>query len=131
MAMSVAKMGDQVVAVDTHIVLVPTPGPTPTPLPHPFSGVLDGGLVQTVKVNGQPVAVQGSTATNTPPHLPTPPGVSFQKPPANRGAIQVASATVKAGGQPLARNGDVVQTCNDPVDVPAGQVIAVGTVTAG
>jgi uncharacterized Zn-binding protein involved in type VI secretion len=124
-------MGDQVVAVDTHIVLVPTPGPTPTPLPHPFSGILDGGLVQTVKVSGQPVAVQGSTATNTPPHLPTPPGVSFQKPPANRGTIQAASATVKVGGQPLARNGDVVQTCNDPVDAPVGQVIAVGTVSAG
>jgi uncharacterized Zn-binding protein involved in type VI secretion len=30
-----------------------------------------------------------------------------------------------------ARNGDVAETCNDPVDLPAGQIIAVGTVLIG
>ena len=36
MGQPAAKQGDQIVATDTHIVLVPSPGgPVPTPLPHP------------------------------------------------------------------------------------------------
>jgi hypothetical protein len=30
-----------------------------------------------------------------------------------------------------ARNGDTATTCNDPSDLPVGQVIAVGTVFIG
>jgi uncharacterized Zn-binding protein involved in type VI secretion len=129
MGVPAANGAAQVVGVDVHIVLVPTPGgPVPTPLPHPFSGLVDGGLVQTVKVAGQPAAVVGSTATNSPAHLPTPPGVSFQRPPANRGTIMMGSPTVLVGGKPLARLGDPVLTCNDPADLPAGQIVAAGTV---
>jgi len=126
-----ATQGHQAVGVDIHIVMVPAVAPIPTPLPHPFSGVLDGGLVQTVKLMGQPAAVQGSTATNTPPHIPTPPGVSFQKPPANRGTVMVGSATVLIGGKPAARMADPVMSCNDPADAPVSQVIAAGTVLIG
>ena len=51
-----AKKGDQIVAVDTHVILIPTAaGTVPTPLPHPFSGVIDGGLSADVNVMGQPV----------------------------------------------------------------------------
>jgi uncharacterized Zn-binding protein involved in type VI secretion len=129
MGVPAANGAAHVVGVDVHIVLVPTPGgPVPTPLPHPFSGLVDGGLVQTVKVAGQPAAVVGSTATNSPAHLPTPPGVSFQRPPANRGTIMMGSPTVLVGGKPLARLGDPVLTCNDPADLPAGQIVAAGTV---
>jgi len=127
-----ATANHTVVAVDTHIVLVPTPGgPVPTPLPHPFLGVLDGGLVQTVKIAGQAAAVVGSTATNTPAHIPTPPGTGFQAPPANRGTVFMGSATVLIGGQSAARAGDQVTTCNDPADMPFGQIVAVGTVLVG
>ena len=98
------------------------------PACDPFSGVVDGGLVQTVKLGGQPAAVVGSTATNSPSHLPTPPGTTFQKPPANRGTIMVGSPTVLVGGKPLARLGDPVLTCNDPADLPVGQIVATGTV---
>ena len=127
-----AKQNDQVVATDTHIVLVPYgPALVPTPLPHPFSGLIDGGLAPTVKVSGQAAAVVGSTADNQPPHIPTPPGTTFQKPPANKGTIQVGSATVRITGKSAARNGDVVMTCNDPADLPVGQVVAVGMVSAG
>jgi uncharacterized Zn-binding protein involved in type VI secretion len=111
---------------------VPTPGgPVPTPLPHPFNGIVDGGLVPTVKFGGQPAAVVGSTASNTPAHLPTPPGTAFQRPPANRGTVFMGSATVLIGGKPAARLGDPVITCNDPADVPVGQLIAAGTVLVG
>lgn len=130
MGAPIAKANDQVVAVDMHIVLVP-PFMTPVPLPHPFAGVLNGGLAPTVNVGGQAAAVVGSTADNQPPHLPTPPGVSFQQPPANKGTVQVGSATVRITGKGAARAGDVVMTCNDPADLPVGQIVAAGTVTAG
>jgi uncharacterized Zn-binding protein involved in type VI secretion len=127
-----AKGNDTVVGVDTHIVMVPTPGgPVPTPLPHPFSGMLDGSLVNTVKIGGQPAAVVGSTASNKPSHIPTPPGTSFQKPPANKGTVFVGSATVRIGGKAAARLNDPVKTCNDPTDTPVGKIIAAGTVMIG
>ena len=132
MAQPAAKANDQVTATDLHIVLVPAgPSLVPTPLPHPFTGILTGGLSANVKVAGLAAAVVGSTADNTPAHVPTPPGTSFQKPPANRGTVQLGSASVLIGGQPAARNGDLALTCNDPADLPVGTVIAAGTVLIG
>jgi uncharacterized Zn-binding protein involved in type VI secretion len=132
MGQPAAKANDQVMGTDTHIVMVPAgPALVPTPLPHPFVGMIDGGLVSTVKIAGQPAAVVGSTASNSPSHMPTPPGVSFQKPPANKATIQAGSATVTIGGKAAARNGDIAQTCDDPADLPVGTVIAVGMVLIG
>jgi uncharacterized Zn-binding protein involved in type VI secretion len=133
MGQPAAKQGDQIVAVDTHIVMVPAPPapPVPTPLPHPFTGMISGGLSADVKIMGKPAAVVGSTADNSPPHLPTPPGASFQKPPTNKATIQIGSPTVKINGKPAARAGDKALTCNDPADLPAGTVVAVGTVMIG
>ncbi len=45
--------------------------------------------------------------------------------------MQLGSATVRINGKPAARNGDTAITCNDPADLPAGTVIAVGTVMMG
>ena len=119
-----------VVATDIHIVMIPTPGgPVPTPLPHPFMGQLDGSLSTDVNIEGKPAAVQGSSATNSPAHIPQ--GGPFQSPPKNRGEVLLGSMTVKINGKPAARNGDMAMTCNDPADLPAGQVIAVGTVMVG
>lgn len=132
MGMPAAKQGDQVVGIDTHIVMVPAaPSPTPTPLPHPFAGLLDGGLSQNVKIMGKAAATVGSTASNQPPHIPTPPGTAFQKGPANKATIKIGSATVKINGKAAARAGDPADTCNDPTDLPVGKVIAVGTVLIG
>lgn len=127
-----AKQGDKIVAADTHIVMVPSPGgPVPTPLPHPFSGIIDRNLSQNVFIMNMPAATVGSTATNTPPHIPTPPGTSFQKPPTNTATIIKGSATVFINNKPAARGGDMANTCNDPVDAPTGTVIAVATVFIG
>ncbi len=132
MGQPAAKQGDQVVAVDTHIVLVPDgPSLVPQPLPHPFAGLLNGGLSADVKISGRPAAVVGSTADNSPPHLPTPPGTSFQRPPANKATVQQGSPTVMINGKPAARHGDKALTCNDPVDLAAGTVVAAGTVLIG
>jgi len=133
MSMPAAKQGDTITAVDIHIVMVPAPPapPVPTPLPHPFNGMIDGALSQDVKIMGLPAAMVGSTATNTPPHLPTPPGTAFQRPPTNKAKISMGSATVLINGKPAARNGDTAMTCNDPVDMPNGTVVAAGTVLIG
>lgn len=133
MGQPAATEGSMVVGVDTHIVMVPSPGgPIPTPLPHPFNGQVDGGTVPTVKIMGKPAAVVGSQASNTPSHIPTPPGTSFQVPPQNKSTIQLGSATVKIGGKQAARNADMSVDCDDITPTaPKGQVIAVGTVMIG
>jgi uncharacterized Zn-binding protein involved in type VI secretion len=130
MGQPAAKQGDQVIATDIHIVMIPSPGgPIPTPLPNPFTGQLDGALATDVKIEGKAAAVQGSTATNVPSHIPA--GGPFQMPPSNKATIQLGSATVMIGGKAAARNGDIALTCNDPSDLPAGTVVAVSTVLIG
>jgi len=126
------KQGDQIIATDIHIVLVPSAsGTVPIPLPHPFVGILNGSLSADVKIMNMPAATVGSTADNAPPHFPMPPGASFSKPPSNRGTVLVGSPTVFINGKMAARAGDPAMTCNDPVDLPSGTVVAVGTVMIG
>ncbi len=130
MGQSAAKQGDQIAAVDTHIVLIPSPGgPVPTPLPHPFNGIIDGNLSTNVNIMGMSAATVGSTADNTPPHIPH--GGPFQIPPTNQGQIMMGSATVMINGKPAARAGDTAMTCNDPSPLPVGTVVATGTVMIG
>jgi uncharacterized Zn-binding protein involved in type VI secretion len=132
MGQPAATSGAAVVGTDIHIVLVPSPGgPVPTPLPHVFSGTISGGVSTDVTIMGRPAATVGSTADNLPPHLPTPPGTLFQRWPTNRATVQTGSATVRINGQPAARNGDIAMTCNDPVDMPNGTIVAAGTVLVG
>lgn len=130
MGLPAAKQGDQIIATDIHIVNIPTPGgPVPTPIPHPFIGIIDNGLSQDVKIMGMPAATVDSTATNLPPHIPQ--GGPFQNPPSNKGTIKMGSVTVSINGKMAARSGDMAMTCNDPSDLPAGTVMAVGTVFIG
>lgn len=130
MGQPAAKQGDQIVATDTHIIMIPSPGgPVPTPLPHPFMGQIDGGLSSDVRIEGKAAATKDSTATNTPAHIPQ--GGPFQKPPSNRATILLGSSTVRINGKLAARNGDKANTCNDPADLPAGTVVAVSTVMIG
>lgn len=129
MGQPAAKQGDQIMATDIHIVMIPGAPPVPTPLPHPFAGMIDGGLSSDVNIMGMPAATVDSTASNTPPHIPQ--GGPFQKPPSNKATVKVGSPTVKINGKMAARNGDMAMTCNDPSDLPVGTVLAVGTVMIG
>lgn len=126
-----AKQNDIVTATDTHVVIIPGSPPTTAPLPHPFNGILKDNLSNDVNIMGLPAATIGSIAQNTPPHIPTSPGASFQTPPSNQGTIKLGSVTVLINGKGAARNGDIVDTCNDPTDAPVGKVIAAGTVNIG
>lgn len=117
-----ARQGDPVTGTDIHIVLVPAPsGAVPTPTPHPFSGTITSGCSTDVMVNGRPAALQGSTAMNSSPHIPVG-GPSFAKPPTNTGRVLLGSPTVLVNGRPMARLGDQVMTCNDPVDAPTSAI---------
>ena len=85
--------------------------------------------VGSVKIGGQPAAVVGSTADNTPAHIPTPPGVSFQKPPANKATIQMGSASGEDRRQSRPR---ATATRRRPATTRptrrSGSVVAAGTV---
>lgn len=130
MAQPAAKQGDRIMATDIHIEMIPTPGgPVPTPLPNPYMGTIDGELSADVLFDGKAAAVVGSTATNTPAHIPK--SGPFQKPPSDKATIMLGSATVFINGKAAARNGDTALTCNDPADLPAGTVMASGTVMIG
>lgn len=130
MGQPAAKYGDQVIATDTHIVLIPTPGgPVPTPLPSPFTGIIEENVSTNVMIGGRPAATVGSIAINTPPHIPE--GGPFEVPPTNQGEIMMGSMTVLINKKPAARNGDTVLTCNDPVPLPIGKIEAFGTVFIG
>ena len=125
-----AKQGDKIVATDTHIIMVPSPGgPVPTPTPLPFNGTITTNLSTDVFIEGKPAATVDSGAVNTPPHIPT--GGTFQKPPTNQGKIMIGSTGVFINGKPAARQGDQAITCNDPADMPVGTVMAVGKVFIG
>jgi len=122
----VAKKGDSVLGVDTHIVMMPSPaGPVPTPMMMPFSGKLADSLSPDVKVDNQPIALVGSVANNDPSHVPA--GGPFQSPPANKATVQTGSASVFVNNKKVALLGSTAKTCNDPADAPNGTVLATTT----
>jgi len=128
MGQPAAKKGDTIVAKDTHTVVVEE---VPTATPHPFSGVIDGGLCGSVYIMGAPAATVGSTATNTPAHIPIPSKGKFVPKPSNKATVIAGSGSVTIGGKAAARNGDTANTCNDGGDLPVGTVVAGGSVLIG
>jgi len=128
MGMPAAKEKDQIVATDMHMIQPPGTAP-PVTVPHPFTGVIDGGLSGDVNIMGKAAATKDSTASNKPSHVPI--GGTFVKPPTNKATIMTGSPTVNINGKPAARSGDTANTCNDPSDLPVGQVVAAGTVMIG
>lgn len=125
----IAKKGDDVVGLDTHICLLPVgPGTVPTPMSLPFAGKLSGGLVDSVRIDDQPVAVVGSEADNQPRHVC--PAGQFMQPPSDKARVTAGSSTVKAGGKSVARSGDPATSCDDLGASDNSHVIAMGTVQA-
>ena len=116
--MFIAKQFDIIMGVDTHIILIPTPGgPVPTPLPHPFIGIVFDPITfvpivgSSVWANGLPRGQAGTKVKNAVPHIPM--GGPFQKPPTNEGEIQMGSLTVIADWEPCSFCGLPTYTCQD------------------
>lgn len=131
MGSAAAKSGDKINATDVHMVLMPSPGgPVPTFVSLPFAGTILEQVSKDVFIGGLPAATVGSVAYNIPPHLAPPPG-TFAKPPSNMAQIVDGSKSVFINGKPAARSGDPAVTCNDPVDMPVGTVVAAGNVFIG
>ena len=130
MGFSAAKHGDDIRALDTHEVTLPTPPGGTALLPHLFAGVIDNAVSSNVRINGKAAAVLGSTATND-PHKPTPPGIGFVNKPKNLGTIAQGSGSVRINSKPAARDGDPAMTCNDPSDARVGRVVASSNVRIG
>lgn len=108
----VARANDRIVGMDTHVEMVPTPGGTvPTPMPFNFSGKIGGDLASNVKANDKLIAVVGSTADNSPAHVPN--AGPFQRSPKNKATIVDGSGTVKANDKAVARLGDPADSCDD------------------
>ena len=128
MGQPAAKQGDQITAIDIHQIQPPGPV-SPIPVPHPFNGIINGGLSTNVMIGGRPAATVGSTALNTPPHIPQ--GGTFVIPPTNQGQILKGSSTVMINKKPAARAGDQAQTCADPIPNMNAKVVAVGNVLIG
>jgi len=129
-----AKKDDKVITKDIH--LVQPPGPVkPNETPFPFNGVLTGKLSSNVTINGLPAAMVDSTLTNTMMHaqflLSNFPGCSFVNPPKDQGTVIMGSAKVFINGKAAARDGDIVETCADPMPNQTGKLIAVSTVMIG
>jgi uncharacterized Zn-binding protein involved in type VI secretion len=136
MGQPAAKKGDIIEGNDMHLTNPPPPSTAPPQsLTYKFSGKIDGKLSPDVIVMGQPAATVDSTATNNPTHetqlQEQIPGATFTNPISNKGTIKSGSSTVRINGKAAARNGDISETCNDPVDLPIGKVVASGTVMIG
>jgi RHS repeat-associated protein len=123
MGQPAAKHLDPVVGVDTHIILIPTPGgPVPTPIPHPYVGMLFDPMDyvpkigSTINVNGLPRAIAGTAGTALPPHVPM--GGPFAKPPSNESEMFMGSSTVIAEGEPMSYAALPVLSCQD-IGIPA------------
>lgn len=120
-----AKKGDQIIGLDIHIVMVPTPvGTIPVPQPSPFRGDIKTAVSPNVYINKKPAATLLSGAKNQPPHIPI--GGSFMRPPTNRSMVILGSTSVSINFKPAARAGDLCLDCNDPVDLPTGSVVVKG-----
>lgn len=110
-----------------HQVPNPASGaPQPSPAPLPFSAPLLDGLEASVTIGGKPVAVLGSSGVNTPPHVGLHATDPFVTPTTQKGLVLSGSATVTAGGKPVATSSSQVQMC---AQVPGSAVATVTDVT--
>ena len=125
----IAKKGDVVFGLDTHVCLLPVgPGTAPTPISMPFSGKLTSSLADYVKIDDQPVAVVGSEASNQPRHVC--PAGQFMQPPSDKARVIAGSGTVMAEDKPVARSGDAATSCDDLGASGNSHVIATSSVLA-
>ena len=136
------KWFDPVVGIDIHLIQPPGPVP-PVPVPHPFIGIVydpvglvvgmvisnaiagafGGPFSGPVLINGMPAAHTGTNVKGMPVHVPI--GGTFIYPPKNEGTIITGSKTVHVLGASGARLTSMVNTCNDPINLPTSVVMSI------
>lgn len=94
-----------------HTIPAPNGAPTAAP-PMPFSAPLLQQLTTTVKVEGLPAAVEGSSGLNTPPHTPPlhPSDPQFA-PIQQKAEVTKGSSTVNFDGKPAAYSSCQASIC--------------------
>ncbi len=131
MGQPAAKQGDRIEAQDKHLVQMPSPA-APKLDEFSFKGTLTEGLSEDVTIMGKPAATVGSGSRKTAPNPILPPGITFAVIQCcNEGTIQMGSSTVRINGKAAARDGDLALTCSEVPPIPAGRVVATGTVRIG
>lgn len=120
MAAPAAVMNDRVTGTCAiHQVPNPASGaPQPGP-PMPFSAPLLQGLEPTVLIESKAAAVVGSSGFNSPPHVGLHATDPFMVPTMQVGRVLSGSATVIAGGKPLATAQSSVTCCASPGQLAA------------
>lgn len=88
-----ARKGDPVegTTAGEHTGHVPPHGP------EPFTGEISGACSETVRINGQPAAVAGSTTTERDGCCGS-----------SEGAVKIGNGTVRINGKAAARTGDAL-----------------------
>lgn len=126
MSAPAAVLGDRVSATcATHLVPNPASGvPQPGP-PMPFSAPVTTGTAATVMAAGKPLVVVGGQGMCTPPHVGLHPADPFLAPPMQIAVVTQGSATVLAGGVPVARTGSAATACGMPGATLAGTAATV------
>jgi hypothetical protein len=120
-------MNDKVTGTcPNHLMPGPVGNPQSAP-PMPFSAQLTLGLCTTVLAGGRPVAVMGASGYNLPPHMGLHLSDPYLAPPMQVGRVLMGSATVTAGGQPVANATSSATCCL----VPGSLVPTVTTVLVG
>lgn len=121
--------GDRITGVCAiHQVPSPSGAPMPSPAPLPFSAPLTTGLSTKVTIGGKPVAVQGSSGVNAPPHVGLHASDPFLVPTQQQGRVVMGSARVLIEGKQAAYLGCPVQQC---AGVPAQVAGSAATVLIG
>ena len=114
MGQPAAVMGDRITGTClVHQMPNPASGVPQPAGPLPFSAPLTIGLATTVLIGGKPAAVQGSSGTNTPPHVGLHATDPFAVPTLQVGRVVSGSPTVLIEGKQAARTGAQVTCCVD------------------
>jgi uncharacterized Zn-binding protein involved in type VI secretion len=125
-----AKQGDRITASDKHLANV-SGTPTIKVTAHDFDGRLNGNLSHNVNINGMPAALAGSTANNQKRHIPEPATLFVRQPRELATISRIQGRAVRINGRAAACHGDAAETCNDPIDLPSGKVLASANVNIG
>ncbi len=137
MMMPVVKMGDPMLGVDFHDMIVP-PAPAVVKMtPHVVAATIgwvadSSALSTTVFINNMAAANQFHDIKNLIPHIPPGPNVLVAIIiPFSSSKVMLGASTVLVGNKPIGVGPAPILNCADPLSMPTGAVIPITNVFAG